>query len=86
MEDVATAGNHGRGNPKNLIMVFVRGLLRVLISLLHCSVGAVDAFAAPNEPDSEHDALDSAMRGGVLNYRTERLDDGTDPYGWYKLD
>lgn len=75
---------------KDRTMKFIRGFLHILIStlrfVLRASVGAAGAFAEPEEPDSEDDALDSAMRGGVLNYRTARLDDGTDPYGWYKLD
>lgn len=71
-------------------MEFVRGFLGLLISMLRfilgTSVGAGGTLAVSDEPDSEDDTLNSAMRGGLLNYRTERLDDGTDPYGWYKLD
>ena len=36
-------------------------------------------------PDT-NDATNHAVRGGVLNYRTGKLDDGTDPYGWYERD
>ena len=36
-------------------------------------------------PDT-NDATNHAVRGGVLNYRTGKLDDGTDPYGWYDRD
>ncbi len=36
-------------------------------------------------PDT-NDATNHAVRGGVLNYRTGKLDDGTDPYGWYEND
>ncbi len=32
------------------------------------------------------DVLNSSIRGGVLNYRTGKLDNGTDPYGWYGPD
>ena len=28
----------------------------------------------------------SAVRGGALNYRTGKLDDGTDAAGWYEKD
>jgi len=36
-------------------------------------------------PDS-NDATNNAARGGVLNYRTGKLDDGTDATGWYEKD
>ena len=29
---------------------------------------------------------DVAPSGGVLNFRTAQLDDGTDPVGWYEKD
>ena len=32
------------------------------------------------------DELSSSIRGGVLNHRTGKFDDGTDPAGIYKLD
>ena len=31
------------------------------------------------------DYLSSSIRGGVLNFRTGKFDDGTDPAGIYKL-
>jgi hypothetical protein len=42
------------------------------------------AASARTTPAS--DVLNSSIRGGVLNYRTGKLDDGTDPYGWYERD
>ena len=33
-----------------------------------------------------NDDLSSSVRGGLLNYRTGKLDDGTDPVGWYERD
>lgn len=35
--------------------------------------------------DETHESC-NAPTGGVLNYRTARLDDGTDPFGWYEED
>jgi hypothetical protein len=32
------------------------------------------------------DDLSSSIRGGMLNYRTGKLDDGTDPGGLYDRD
>ena len=46
-------------------------------------VGFLAASAGTSAPDDE---LGSSIRGGVLNYRTGKLDDGTDPYGWYERD
>ena len=31
-------------------------------------------------------ATGNAASGGILNYRTGKLDDGTDPVGWYEKD
>ena len=36
-------------------------------------------------PDA-NDTTNHAARGGVLNYRTGQLDDGTDATGWYEKD
>jgi len=47
-----------------------------LVGLLAGGVGATE-----REDDS-----DVAPSGGVLNYRTGKLDDGTDPVGWYEED
>jgi len=41
------------------------------------------AEAAETESD---DAVSWAVRGGALNYRTGKLDDGTDATGWYEKD
>ena len=35
------------------------------------------------ETSSENKKSDNAAGGGVLNFRTDKLDDGTDPAGWY---
>jgi hypothetical protein len=43
-------------------------------------------LAAAPDPTPEEDALNSAIRGGELNHRTGRFDDGTDPAGWYERD
>ena len=42
------------------------------------------AVAAKTTP--ANDDLSSSVRGGLLNYRTGKLDDGTDPVGWYERD
>lgn len=49
-------------------------LLRHVVALL----------AGTPEPTAQEDALNSAIRGGDLNQRTGRFDDGSDPSGWYE--
>ena len=52
-----------------------------------CAVGsAVRFLASAAEPTSADDELSSSVRGGLLNYRTGKFDDGTDPAGIYKPD
>lgn len=71
-----------------------RRLARRAIHLLYaglCSaltfIGrVVGMIAASAQTSSANDELNSSVRGGVLNYRTGKLDDGTDPYGWYERD
>ena len=47
---------------------------------------ALGLLAAGSQASPANDELSSSIRGGVLNYRTGKLDDGTDPYGWYERD
>jgi multisubunit Na+/H+ antiporter MnhB subunit len=47
-----------------------------LVGLLAGGVGATE----------RKDDSNVAPSGGVLNYRTGKLDDGTDPVGWYEED
>lgn len=42
-------------------------------------------FAGSADTDTEKTPSDPA-RGGVMNYRTGKLDDGTDAAGWYEKD
>ncbi len=48
------------------------------------SVRQILRFVADSvETSSENKKSDNAAGGGVLNFRTDTLDDGTDPAGWY---
>ena len=58
------------------VVALVAALLGVLL----------EAFTSiDSEPDDERQLHDSDL-SGELNYRTGRLDSGTDPHGWYDRD
>jgi len=38
------------------------------------------------ETSGENNKTNNAANGGVFNFRTDNLDDGTDPVGWYGND
>lgn len=46
----------------------------------------VGLLASSAKTADTNDASDVAPSGGVFNYRTGKLDDGTDPVGWYEKD
>lgn len=51
-------------------------LVRIAVSFLASGITVHDS----------NDASNNAARGGVLNYRTNKFDDGTDASGWYEKD
>ena len=67
---------------KNLVGV-ISEAVRLILSFL---VGAVGFLAGSAQADQEDDGASDPAQGGVLNYRTGKLDDGTDPVGWYERD
>ena len=77
---------------KSGIACYLRGLLfavsGTIVAMSKLLIGFV-GFLASNADTSEEEESDisaGAFRGGVLNYRTGKLDDGTDPYGWDEKD
>ena len=68
--------------------------LKIIGPMGKAIVGAVTTFAGSLigllavsvKTDSTSEKSDIAPSGGVLNYRTGKLDDGTDPVGWYEKD
>lgn len=48
--------------------------------------GRVIQLLANSAQTSPDDDLYNLRTAGVLNYRTRKLDDGTDPFGWYQGD
>jgi len=43
-------------------------------------------LAESAETSDENYKTNNAAHGGVFNFRTDNLDDGTDPVGWYGND
>ena len=54
------------------VMVFLSETVRLLAS------------SARTKPAD--DELNNSFRGGVMNHRTGKFDDGSDPAGWYERD
>ncbi len=62
-------------------------LLLVIVSILGTFVTSLVALLTASAKTSDaREASDIAPSGGVLNYRTGKLDEGTDPVGWYEKD
>ena len=61
---------------------------KAVATLLAGTITSVVTFfaASADTTDEDPDDMSSTFKGGVLNYRTGKLDDGTDPVGWYKID
>jgi len=78
----------------NLEAKAVKAVLRACARLSVAAVGvavsvllaAVRLLACSTETTPADDELNSSIRGGLLNYRTGKFDDGTDPAGIYKPD
>ena len=46
----------------------------------------IGLLASSTKTSDANEASENAARGGVLDYRTGRFDDGTDAAGWYEKD
>lgn len=75
-----------RQSSKPYFHIAVRGLYLTLRGGAVFVWRAVGLLAAGTQTSPSDDELSSSVRGGVLNFRTGKFDDGTDPAGIYKLD
>ena len=48
--------------------------------------GVIGLFASSPQTAPADEELNHSLRGGVMNHRTGRFDDGSDPAGWYERD
>ncbi len=72
--------------PLRFLRIALRALTEVVRIGLRLIARIVGVLAANAQTEPANDELSSSIRGGVLNYRTGKLDDGTDPVGWYERD
>ena len=72
------------------IVHLLRNSIRVMAALVlfvgEFLLNAVSLLASCAKASGANKATDNAAHGGVLNYRTGQLDDGTDATGWYEKD
>ena len=54
--------------------------------MLEQTVRSIRRAADPDESHCVDSKFECSLDIGVLNYRTERFDNGTDAYGWYEHD
>ena len=67
------------------LLLAVKTIVGAMSTIVVDFVGLLASYI--DTPDEEeNDVSAGAYRGGTLNYRTGKLDDGTDPYGWYEQD
>lgn len=74
------------GKTSNNIARILRAAWTLLVAMVRFLARLVGLLAEGTKVPDTNDATNHAVRGGVLNYRTGKLDDGTDPYGWYERD
>jgi hypothetical protein len=72
---------NGKSRLRRIWIVF----LSVMAGLGYMLRNTLALFAESADTTSDNATSDS-VRGGVLNYRTGKLDDGTDATGWYEKD
>ena len=56
---------------------------RIVLAYLARAVELLSSSAQTTPADDE---LNNSVRGGVMNHRTGKFDDGSDPAGWYERD
>jgi len=70
----------------NLLRSAVAVCGSVVLLLVELAGRAVSVIASGTKTSDTNDAINNAARGGVLNYRSGKFDDGTDAAGWYEKD
>ena len=63
-----------------------RILFAGLLAILKVAGRSVGILASGIHTTPADDTFNNSIRGGDLNFRTGKFDDGTDPAGWYGRD
>lgn len=71
---------------KDLFTRLLETLIAIARLVLGFLAGAIGLLANGAQTTRDDDELGSSIRGGDLNFRTGKFDDGTDPAGWYGRD
>ena len=64
----------------NLLLAYAAATVRELRDFLRW---VIEIFLAAADTKLRRGDFEINVEYGVMNYRTNKLDDGTDPYGWY---
>ncbi len=75
-----------RNSSKRIVGLVFRTSYQLARAALRFVLNGALLLAAGAKTKSADDELNSSIRGGILNYRTGKLDDGTDASGWYEKD
>jgi hypothetical protein len=67
---------------KHLVKTLLAAIRFVMVFLSE----AVGLLASSARTTPANDELNNSFRGGVMNHRTGKFDDGSDPAGWYERD
>ena len=70
----------------NLLGSLSRVVVAFVLLVGELLIRVVSLFASCAITPDTNEASSNAARGGVLNYRTGKFDEGTDANGWYEKD
>ena len=76
-------GHRMMNNLYKLVVEVLLAASRIVLGFLAETVVLLASSVRTTPADDE---LSSSIRGGVMNHRTGKFDDGSDPAGWYERD
>ena len=65
---------------------FTKIVLLIARQISKLVIGLIDLLAAGTDTSKEQSDTQEGDLIGVYNFRTQKYDNGTDPYGWYEED
>lgn len=78
------------GSQESKVNNFFKHLVKTLLAAIRFVMvflsEAVRLLASSTQTKPADDELNNSFRGGVMNHRTGKFDDGSDPAGWYERD